>query len=87
MSDEVWAENDLLPGTKVKMSVAQFRVRKLNGWKLTDPPPPPDPADEADIQKAVAETAKSKVAQKPTPDKPTTTAPQKKKVTKSSTAK
>ena len=87
MSDEVWAENDLLPDRKVKMSVAQFRVRKLNGWKLTDPPPPPDPVDEVDIQKAVAETAKSKSGRKPTPDKPTTTPPQKKKTTKSSTAK
>ncbi len=86
MSDEVWAENDLLPDRKVKMSVAQFRVRKLNGWNLTDPPPPPDPEDEADLQKAVEKTAKSKSPQKPTPDKPTTT-PKQKKTTKSSTAK
>ncbi len=85
MPDEVWAENDLLPDRKVKMSVAQFKIRKQSGWRLTDPPPPPDPEDEADIQKAVAKTAKSKAGKKPTPVKSSTTKPQ--KPTKSSTAK
>ena len=86
MPDEVWAENDLLPDRKVKMSVAQFRVKRFNGWKLTDPPPAPDPVDEADIEKAVAKAAKSQTGKKPTPAKKSPT-PQKKKATKSSTGK
>ena len=86
MPDEVWAENDLLPGRKLKMTVDIFKVRKKNGWTLTDPPPPPDPKDEADIAKAVAKTAKSTADKKPTPVKRDTTTPQK-KATKSSTAK
>ena len=79
--DEVWAENDLLPGRKVKMTVQIFKVRRQNGWRLTDPPPPEDPADEAEIEKAVVETAKSKVGKKPAPDKKNTTTKQKKATT------
>ena len=86
MPDEVWAENDLLPGRKLKMTVEIFKVRRRNGWRLTDPPPPPDPEDEAAIEKAVAMTAKSPAGKKPAPVKPDTTTKQK-KATKSSTAK
>ena len=84
MPDEVWAENDLLPDRKVKMTVQVFKVRRQNGWRLTDPPPPPDPKDEADIEKAVAKAAKSSAGKKPAPVKPDTTTKQK-KATKSST--
>ena len=82
MPDEVWAENDLLPGRKVKMTVKIFKVRRKNGWRLTDPPPPPDPEDEAAIEKAVVKTAKSKVDKKSAPVKPDTTTKQKKATVK-----
>ncbi len=79
MADQVWAETDLLPGRKVLLTKAQFKVYQRNGWKLTDPPPPPDPEDEAKLDAAVEAAAKSGATRKPAPKKPATKPVQKKK--------
>jgi hypothetical protein len=46
MVDQVWVENDTLPDRKVLVGKRQFeRVLSRDGWKLTDPPPAPEPVE------------------------------------------
>ncbi len=78
MADQVWAETDLLPGRKVLLTKARFKVYARNGWKLADPPTPPDPEDEAKLDAAAEAAEKAGVGKKPAPKKPVTKPVQKK---------
>ncbi len=79
MADKVWAETQVLPGRKILLTKAQFKVYARNGWTLADPPAPPDPEDEAKLDAAVEATKKAGVGRKPAPEKPVTKRVQKKK--------
>jgi len=87
MADKVWVENETLPGRKVLLTKAQFRVYRQNGWVLTDPPPPPDPEDEVAIDRAAEAAAVSTADKKPAPKKSAQKPIQKKASAKSSSTR
>lgn len=74
MADMVWAENERLPGRKIQITPAQFKVYRRNGWVLADPPPPPDPQDDADIEAAVEKAKAARAPAKKAPAKKSSSA-------------